>query len=62
MLHGMSSCLQYSGPVITLRVQYGLQIQYNTIMSSCRARGVMERRLEFESDRFEGVSAFNEGM
>ena len=24
--------LQYSGPVITLRVQYGLQIQYNTMM------------------------------
>ena len=23
--------LQYSGPVITLRVQYGLQIHYNTI-------------------------------
>ena len=26
--------LQYSGPVITLRVQYGLQIQYNTIQSN----------------------------
>ena len=25
--------LQYSGPVITLRVQYGLQIQYNTIVN-----------------------------
>ena len=25
--------LQYSGPAVTLRVQYGLQIQYNTIQS-----------------------------
>ena len=29
--HRTARGLQYSGPVITLRVQHGLQIQYNTI-------------------------------
>ena len=31
--------LQYSGPVITPRVQYGQQIQYNTIQSSLEGYG-----------------------
>ena len=30
-MHRTARGLQYSGPVITLRVQYGQQIQYNTI-------------------------------